>query len=57
MHIKPVNQKLLQRLKLEEVEVDIIQAEVRQSVFRSSELMHDLVIGLFINRYEFGILI
>lgn len=25
--------------------------------FSKSELMHDLVIGLFINRYEFGILI
>lgn len=30
VHLKPVNQKLLQQLKPEEVEVDIIQAEVTQ---------------------------
>lgn len=27
----------------------------KQFAFRSSELMHDIVIGLFINRYEFGV--
>ena len=30
---------------------------VRLFVSRASEEMHDLVIGLFINRYEFGLLI
>lgn len=29
----------------------------RRFAFRSSEEMHDLVIRLFINRYEFGLLI
>ena len=27
----------------------------RQFAFRSTELMHDLVIELFINRYKFGL--
>ncbi len=31
----------------------IKQLAVRQFAFRSSEVMHDLVIGLFINRSEF----
>lgn len=31
MHLEPVNQKLLQQLKSEEVEVDIIRAEVTQA--------------------------
>ena len=28
MHLKPVNRKLLQQLKPEEVEVDVVRAEV-----------------------------
>ena len=32
MHPEPVNQKLLQQLKPEEVEVDIVRAEVAQEV-------------------------
>ena len=35
-----------------------IKRLVRKTIcFSKTELMHDLVIGLFINRYEFGLLI
>lgn len=32
MHLKPVNQKLLKQLKPEEVEVDIVRAEVTEDL-------------------------
>ena len=34
-----------------------IKRLVRRTCFSKTSTMHDLVIGLFINRYEFGLLI
>ncbi len=39
------------------LELESSDLPVRLFVFHASEEMHDLVIGLFINRYEFGLLI